>query len=229
MAKFENSKIPLNLQFFGGRGASGSLGGGSGEKITSDETPITRKMYDESDPVRKEGLGQFISAVEDANDSDFNGIGKMLETMAVASNVSNPAVLAYYKEGGGGVAINELFVDSNSDARYDATVASKYHPSRGNESGVFAVMSHEVGHAVTEACAVAKGMSFEAYSKKVVESAARKVGAKKIETFAQNISGYAKDSYPECIAEAFADVRCNGSKAKAESKAIYDILKKDYK
>ena len=215
------------LQFFGGRGASGDLGSGGGDvNGGGKETPITRQMYQESDPIRKKGLEQFIAAVEDANDNGFNGIGKMLQTMAVSEQVSPPSVLAYYKEGGGGIAINDRFLDSNTDKRYDA--CGDYHPSRGNKSGAFAVISHEVGHAITDASAANLGMTFDAYARKVVRSAANKVKAKRVETFAGNISGYAKTSNAECIAEAFADVRCNGSKAKAESKAIYDILKKDY-
>ena len=47
-------------------------------------------------------------------------------------------------------------------------------------------------------------------------------GTRKIAT---KISEYATSSNAECIAEATADVYCNGSKAKAESKAVVQALK----
>ena len=43
---------------------------------------------------------------------------------------------------------------------------------------------------------------------------------------AEKISRYATDSNAECVAEAFADVYCNGSKAKAESRTVVSVLKK---
>lgn len=43
---------------------------------------------------------------------------------------------------------------------------------------------------------------------------------------ASNISGYAKSSYAECVAEAVADVYCNGSKARVESRAIVNEINK---
>jgi len=40
------------------------------------------------------------------------------------------------------------------------------------------------------------------------------------------VSGYAEENNAECVAEAFADVFCNGKKAKAESRAIVSVLEK---
>ena len=43
---------------------------------------------------------------------------------------------------------------------------------------------------------------------------------------ASKISGYARSSNAEAIAEAISDCYCNGSKAKAESKAIKSVIDK---
>lgn len=43
---------------------------------------------------------------------------------------------------------------------------------------------------------------------------------------ARKISRYATVSNAEAIAEAYSDVKCNGGKAKAESKAIIETLNK---
>lgn len=44
--------------------------------------------------------------------------------------------------------------------------------------------------------------------------------------WAGKISGYAQDSWAECVAEAVSDYYCNGSKAHANSKAIMAELRK---
>jgi hypothetical protein len=41
---------------------------------------------------------------------------------------------------------------------------------------------------------------------------------------ASKISGYATESNAEAIAEAFADWKCNGKKARTESKAIVNVV-----
>lgn len=43
---------------------------------------------------------------------------------------------------------------------------------------------------------------------------------------ASKISGYATHSNAEAVAEAIADVYCNGKKAKSESKAIVNVMNK---
>ena len=62
--------------------------------------------------------------------------------------------------------------------------------------------------------------------KQIISRAAKQTGhGQDHKAFASKISGYAKESNRECIAEAVADVYCNGSKAKKESRAIVNILK----
>lgn len=137
------------------------------------------------------------------------------------------SVLGYY--GGGRVALNTNYtnVDKMNNV-YDAAVKSGYHPSRGNKSGTEAVMYHEMGHALTDNVAKKMGVSnLDVASKRIVDNAYKANGGKGgTKAWAGKVSGYAKESYAECVAEAVSDWYCNGSKAKSQSKAIMTELKK---
>ena len=111
---------------------------------------------------------------------------------------------------------------------YDKSVESGYHPSRGNKTGVEAVTYHEMGHAITDHIAGKMGVKdLDAASKKVVNNAYKATKGKGgTKAWAKKISGYATDSFAECVAEAVADVYCNGNKAHKHSKAIFAELKK---
>ncbi len=63
-------------------------------------------------------------------------------------------------------------------------------------------------------------------SQKILNNQAGKRKYQNTTKIANAISGYAKENNAECIAEATADVYCNGRKAKTESKAIVKALKK---
>lgn len=222
--------MKLRLQFFGGSGASGDLGGSSNKHEDYEHEPITRQMHNEADPTLKKGLEEFMSSVEDANDSDFNGLGDTIGGFYIA-DMRNKASLTmgFYELESGGLNINRRFLDDRTDARYDATVASGYHPSRGDKSGIFAIMIHETGHAVSDKIAHSRGMGLDAYCRDVMVRASRETRHKTMNDMAGSVSRYATESYAECIAEAFADVRCNGSKASITSQAIYKRLANDYK
>ena len=57
------------------------------------------------------------------------------------------------------------------------------------------------------------------------ESEAKKrLGAKSVDSVRSKISGYGKSSNAEAVAEAFADVYCNGKKASKESQTVVNIL-----
>ena len=63
----------------------------------------------------------------------------------------------------------------------------------------------------------------------ICRSAASKLGIKGTKALAAKISGYAKESHTETIAEAYADVYCNGSNASAASRAVVAELKSWFK
>lgn len=126
------------------------------------------------------------------------------------------------------LAIAKKYTDVDKMNRvYDA--GGDYHPSRGNRSAVEAVTLHEMGHALNDHLAKKMGMGMDAAAKQIVDNAYKtskgKGGTKK---FAGTISGYAKDSYAECLAEAVCDYYCNGGRAKDASKAIYREMKRIY-
>lgn len=141
--------------------------------------------------------------------------------------------LAYY-DGGGNVAINKKFFDSKkmNDA-YDDCVRSGFHPPRGNKSGIEAVVAHELGHKVTDVYAQQRGFGhwqLDRAADEIVRNAARTMGRPRdkasLDKFVANISGYAQQDYAEAVAEAFADVYCNGRRAKPESSAIVRQLER---
>lgn len=82
------------------------------------------------------------------------------------------------------------------------------------------VASHEIGHRLGEVAAKKAGIS----EKEIVARAGSKIGIK-TENMAGHISGYARSNYGETIAEASADVFCNGKKASRASKAIMNEVK----
>lgn len=218
--------MKLELQFFGGRGAKDDMGGGSGKDVKHGERhEINREWVKSLDDNERKGVEEFMASVEDANDSDFGSVATKINGFFVVDNVEG-GTLGFYGSYDG-LNISRSFMDNDADKRYDAS--GDYHPSRGDKSGIFAVMSHETGHAVSDKIAQQKGMSLDDYCRQLVKTAARSTGAKTTSAFASKISGYAQENHAETVAEAFADVRCNGSKAKRESQEIYKRLKKDYR
>ena len=129
---------------------------------------------------------------------------------------------------GTNIGFNFRYFDGeNMTKAYDDCVASGFHPSRGSKSAIEAVAAHEYGHVLTDAVARALGVSgMDAAAKVIVDRATKEAGYKGSKALAGKISGYAKDSNAECVAEAIADVYCNGSKASKESRAIVNEMNK---
>ena len=131
---------------------------------------------------------------------------------------------------GENIGFNSKYFDAeNMQRAYDACVDSKFHPSRGNKTALQAVAAHEYGHVLSERAAQKLGAGIygiDSASKTIVDRAMSKMGYKGSIKMAAKISGYAKESYAECVAEAVADVFCNGRKATAESRAIVNELNK---
>lgn len=135
--------------------------------------------------------------------------------------------LAYYD--GDGIAINSTYLNSKkmNDA-YQRCVESGFHPSSGSKTGMEAVVSHELGHALTDMVGAKMGVKggIDASSKAIVNEARKQTSHRGVVQMASKISGYAKHSNAEAIAEAVADVYCNGKKAKSESRAIVNVMNK---
>lgn len=217
----------MNLQLFGGRGAGSSLGGGGGG-VTDYDNKGHIVQYAKDHPDKAEEIGEYVKAINMLHDTgEFKNVADQINDMFVATVKRGRAMAFYGREAG--MAINEKYLDTQAmNKAYDDAVATGFHPSRGGKSGVFAVMTHELGHAVTDRIAQQRGTDIDGYARDVVTEVTRKLGVN-AKQLASKISGYAKHSDAECIAEAVADVRCNGRKASKESREIYKILKRDYK
>lgn len=131
--------------------------------------------------------------------------------------------LGYY--GANTIGLNEMFMNREAmNGAYDDSVATGYHPSRGNRTGIEAVAAHEYGHALTDRVGQAMGVNnIDEAATRIVNEARRNTGHRGVVQMARNISEYATASNAEAVAEAFADVYCNGSRARRESRAIVDV------
>ncbi len=219
----------LNLQFFGGRGSSSgpSLPNKSKGLNSADIVSETDVWSFRHNPNNAPFVDAMNTAARNIVD-DFPGVMDSVNTVSAAElkGASKQNVLGYY--GSNGVALNENYTNIDKmNKTYDAAVASGYHPSRGNKSGTEAVMYHEMGHALTDNLASKVGAKdIDSAAKAIVNNAYANSGGKGgTKAFAGKISGYAKESYAECVAEAVADWYCNGNKASSSSKAIMKELK----
>lgn len=120
------------------------------------------------------------------------------------------------------VYMSDKFVKNNNLTKVmkDAE-KSGFHPKIGKKTGAEAVTAHELGHFLAEQ-AMKKSKLDE---RQIVERASKKVGIK-VNNMAGTISQYARYNYAETIAEASADVFCNGRRASKASKAIMAEVKR---
>ena len=209
--------LKIDIQLFGGRGSSSgdfSGGGGlsAGDILETTSFVSERQNYDISDDV----MGVF----RDVNDE----YGYVIGDIHVAKMESGVTALAYYD--GANIGFNEKFANASSlNKIYDDSIKSGFHPNRGSKSPAEAVASHELGHALTDAVGQKMGgLDIDRASSQILKEAKKKSGDSTMYGMASKISGYAKHSKAEAIAEAFSDVYCNGSKAKKQSKAIVEVI-----
>lgn len=223
----EKQKIEMNLQLFGGRGASGeSLSSGSGKNInilnTEDVWSYRHNRDNEPfvDEINK-GVGRIAT--------DFPGVMDNVNTVDAAElgGKDREGTLGFY--GDGQLALNQNYTDPDKmNNVYDKAVRDGYHPSRGGLSGTQAVALHEMGHALTDYYGKKMGTGdLDASAKVIVNNAYKESNGKGgTKAWAGKISGYAKDNFAECVAEAVCDWYCNGKKSSSVSQAIMTELKR---
>lgn len=220
--------IKLDLQLFGGRGAdSAGLSQGSGKSINiKNETDVWSYRHQSGNEPFVDAINSSVRDIAD----DFPGLMSDVREVnsAELGGADKTQTLGFY--GNGRVALNENYtnVDKMNNV-YDRAVADGYHPGRGDKSGTEAVTYHEMGHALTDHVAKQMGAKdLDAAAKTIVDNAYKSTGGKGAakQSWAKQISGYAKENYAECVAEAVADWYCNGNKANANSKAIMNELRK---
>lgn len=200
----------------GGRGGrrSGGITGGVNPK---DIKGTTNLLIDTGlDEITRSEVTRTLKDFQDKYGLEYNNT-------RIANMKSGTGVLAYYD--GEGIAINNEYLNSDTmNAAYQKCVASGFHPSSGSKTGMEAVVSHELGHAINGLIADKMGTSLHASADRIVNEAVKNTKHKSVSAFQSKISGYAKQNYAETVAEAMADCYCNGKKAKSESKAIQKIV-----
>lgn len=202
----------------GGRGSTsgGATGGLSGGNILGTESLVSMR---ESNPRE---VDDVLSVTRDIRDQ----YGVTATDLEVAT-IKGGGTMAYY-DSQGNLAINGSYFDSATmDAAYDACVDSGFHPSRGNMTGLQAVTAHEMGHRLTDVAGLKAGngdWALDKTSNSIIKEAKDRLGARSVEDVRSGVSGYGKSSNAEAIAEAFADVYCNGNRASRSSRAIVDVL-----
>lgn len=226
------NKIKLNLQLFGGRGSDSgpSLTSGSGKSINiKSETDVWSYRHNKNNEQFVDSINSSVRDMED----DFPGLMENVEHINAGKfgGADNTNTLGFYSEGSKSVDLNVNYTNVNKmNSVYDQAVKEGYHPSRGNKNGVEAVTYHEMGHALTDHVAKKMGAkNLDDAAKTVVNNAYKATGGKgknAKQSWAAKISGYAKENYAECVAEAVADCYCNGKKASKQSLAILAELKK---
>ena len=148
--------------------------------------------------------------------------------IAKMSGADKNGTLAFY-DAGGNLAVNENYFDLGKlNQSYDEDVQAGFHPSRGNKSAMEAVVAHEMGHRLTDEAGNIAGNGFwslDKTSNDIVSKASKTLGISHGE-LRSRISGYAKSSNAETVAEAFADMYCNGNNASSASRAVINELSK---
>ena len=201
----------------GGRRSGGITGGLKPDDILSTSNLLIDTKLD--DVTRKE-VTKTLKDFQDEYGLNYNNT-------RIAKLKPKSNALAYYD--GDGIAINVKYLNSKkmNDA-YQRCVESGFHPKSGSKTGMEAVVAHELGHALTDMAGAKMGVKggIDASSKAIVNEARKATKHRGVVQMASKISGYAKQSNAEAIAEAVADVYCNGKKARSESRAIVNVMNK---
>lgn len=218
--------MDMNLQLFGGRGSSSSGGTGGGATGGISESDIVSRTSLISE---REGSQVLVDETMDVFKDVFDEYGTIVDDIQLATlKGAGMSALAFYD--GSNIAVNKAFFNENMTKAYDACVKSGFHPSKGNKTAMQAVVAHELGHKLTADVGVKMGKNgwtdFDSIASSIMKEAKKGTKHRKNSDLAKKISGYAKESNAEAIAEAFADVFCNGKKAKSESKAVVNVINK---
>lgn len=213
--------IKLDLQFFGGRGASSGGAGPYGGGMEGEDTTVRVKtQHPLADEISKGG-GGFANEIMNTRDAFEREYGSAVKNIKLSvGTFSKGGVLGAY--GNDNLIMNEKYVkNANLTKAMQEGAKTGFHPPIGNKTGAEAVAAHEIGHRLGEVAAKKAGID----QREIVARAAKTVNINTA-NMAGHISKYARSNYAETIAEASADVFCNGSKASKASKAIMAEVKK---
>ena len=204
----------------GGKGGSGWTGGNS--TLNPADIVETTSLVSAREGQQQE-VDEVLQTFRDIKDE----YGYIINDIEIATLKGEGAsTLAYYD--GSNIAVNKTYFDkAKMEGAYARSVEQGFHPPKGNKTALQAVASHELGHALTDAVGAKMGAIKGDVANAILKEA-KKQGKFKgtVADMAGKISGYAKFNPRECIAEAFADVYCNGSKAHKESQSIVSVMNK---
>ena len=205
----------------GSRG--GRRGGGTGGVKPGDILGTSNLLIDTV--LDEKTRGEVSKTLKDFQDE----YGLEYSNTRIARLKSGSDALAYYD--GAGIAINSTFLNSKKmNEAYQKCVESGFHPSSGSKTGMEAVVSHELGHALTDMVGSKMGITginrTNESATAIVNEARKQTKHRGVVQMASKISGYATHSNAEAVAEAMSDVYCNGKKARTESRAIVDVMNK---
>lgn len=194
---------------------TGEYGGGMKNKNT---TTTVKNSHPLTQEIGKAGGGAFANEIMNTRDAMEAEYGSAVKDMNLhVATFSDRSTLGAY--GGDTLYMNQQYI-RNKNLTEAMKNTNGFHPSIGNKTGAEAVASHEIGHRLGEVAAKKAGIS----QQDIVARAASKVGIK-TENMAGHISKYARSNYAETIAEASADVFCNGKNANKVSRAIMAEVK----
>lgn len=202
-----------------GRGRSTTAGGKTGGGNIPNPTEIS-SLISAREGKRTE-VDQVLAALKYVSDK----YGVQVEDVQIARWDKPVSAMAYY-DANGNLAVNNAYFDARKmNAAYDECVRGGFHPKRGNVPAMEAVAAHEAGHRLTDVIGQRQGRTWDldAVSEDIVHTAAKRTGMS-VPTIRSRVSGYATKSNAEAVAEAFADVYCNGSRASRASRAIVSVL-----
>lgn len=199
-----------------GKHGAGMVGGGDGV----DSGATVKSSHNLTEEIGRGG-GSFANEIMTTRDNMEAEYGDAVKDITLqAATFSDPSVLGAY--GGDTLYMNQKYIkNANLTPTMQAAAESGFHPSIGNRTGAEAVAAHEIGHRIGEIASRNAGIS----EKDIVGRAAKTIGIR-TENMAGHISGYARTNYGETIAEAFADVYCNGKGAARASRAIVTEARK---
>lgn len=202
-----------------------NTGGGSsvgpfGEGMEGGSAPgvVVKSSYPLTSEIGQGG-GSFANEIMSTRDAFEAEYGSAVKKMNLhAASFDDPSVLGAYGE-------DTLYMNQKYIKNAYLTQAMKntggFHPGIGSKTGAEAVAAHEIGHRLGEVAAQKAGIS----ERDIVARAAKRAGIK-TDNMAGHISGYARTSFGETIAEASSDVFCNGKNASKASRAIMAEVKK---
>lgn len=204
----------------GSSGAGGNLGRGGGG-VNAANIKNERDLLSDTKASRAD-VNDVLMTARDIHDEYGVDVGQFM----LAEVVGKDSTTMAYSDGTDIGFNSKYFNGVNMEGAYKACVDSGFHPSNGNKTAMQAVASHEYGHVLTQKAGERLGVyDMDDAAKIIVDRATAATKHKGSKSFAKKISGYAGHSNAECVAEALADVYCNGKNASAESRAIYKEIK----